>query len=204
MVSGSQLNCSGGTVRTVRRCFGKTKTNKNSTHLILQDMVFLVQKKLHALYILSGCIKNLQIAASPPFAGFAMGRRFSTATAVSEVWDSHQATHGHPPPAMLRAKGWLQDGGSNEITKSIKVSWWFECPFCIQSEMMILRYLCPFCIQSEMMILRYLCPFCIQSEIMILFNMNTPVHTVLIHLPTLCYGSRKQARVAVRLWRVSL
>ena len=36
------------------------------------------------------------------------------------------------------------------------------------------------------------------------FNMNTPVHTVLIHLPTLCYGSRKQARVAVRLWRVSL
>lgn len=33
---------------------------------------------------------------------------------------------GHPPPAMLRAKGWLQDGGSNEITKSIKVSWWFE------------------------------------------------------------------------------
>lgn len=32
MVSGSQLNCS-GTVRTVRRCFGKTKTNKTSTHL---------------------------------------------------------------------------------------------------------------------------------------------------------------------------
>ena len=38
----------------------------------------------------------------------------------------------------------------------------------------------------------------------VLFNMNTPVHTVLIHLPTLCYGSRKQARIAVRLWRVSL
>ena len=36
------------------------------------------------------------------------------------------------------------------------------------------------------------------------FNMNTPVHTVLIHLRTLCYGSRKQARIAVRLWRVSL
>ena len=38
----------------------------------------------------------------------------------------------------------------------------------------------------------------------ILFNINTPVHTVLIHLPTLCYGSRKQSVLAGCLWLVNL
>lgn len=50
-----------------------------------------------------------------------MGRRISTATAVSEVWDSHQATLHRP---CCVQKGGSKTGVWNKITKSIKVSWY--------------------------------------------------------------------------------
>jgi hypothetical protein len=84
-----------------------------------------------------------------------MGRRISTATAVSEVWDSHQATL-HRPCCVQKA-GSKTGVAMKSQNPSKSAGGLKQCPFCIQSEMMILRYLkspTPFLVDWELSAMR--------------------------------------------------